>query len=415
MAAGAITTRGASARPSHLYEIDMMRVLTALGVVGVHVAVFTAYLNTAPLGMHLQYAAVSALHFTREVFVTITAFVMVYTYTRRPFDVGGFWKRRGLGVVMPYIVWSLVYLLLGVPLQPFGTWVSKALVAIATGTASYQLYYILLTIEIYVVLPIFIPFVKWAGTSHPWRLLAASGLLQVVMFYFVHNYVEAGPLSSTPAAKFFMSVEFVVLPLYQFYAVTGAVVALHMGAVRSFFRRHGALVVSLSLAGLAALWIRFFVAVLVEHQGDWYASSVFQPIIAIYSVASAALIYWFGVKWATAREPAKPWAQGFWSLLSDASFGVYLIHPLFLTVVLNDVLTRLPASVPVALKVVGAWGLVVLLTELACVALLYLPVLCRLIGRPSRWPAQGRPRLATDGRATAKRLDQPTATLQERP
>ncbi len=51
----------------------------------------------------------SALHFTREIFIAITAFVMVYGYVNRPFRAKAFWRKRGLGVLLPYVLWSLFY------------------------------------------------------------------------------------------------------------------------------------------------------------------------------------------------------------------------------------------------------------------------------------------------------------------
>ncbi len=374
----------------HLDEIDLMRVVTALAVVGVHVTSFTLLLNLSALGVNLQNGVIDALHFTREVFLAITAFVLVYAYANRPLVVGTFWRKRGVAILLPYLFWSIVYLFVGAPLLPYKPWLERAILSILTGTASYQLYYVILTIEFYLVLPVFLPFVRRVGTRHPWRLLLGSGLLQLAILYIDHAYLETGPLSTTVAGQLFNDVQSGFLPLYQFYAVTGAVAALHMDAVRSFVQRRGSLVVAGSLAGLGLFLGRYALAVFVEHQNDLYASSVFQPAMVFYSLAAAGFLYWVGVKWATGRSPGKPWAQRFWSLLSDASFGIYLIHPLFISLALTVAVPRLPAVVPVAFKVFAIWGMAAGLTTLACVVLLYLPGLSRLIGRPSRWRWRGR-------------------------
>src|SRR5271166_5789320 len=73
----------ASAHRFHLYEIDAVRAVTALCVVGVHVVAITVFLTHTVAGELVQNAVVSALHFTREIFVAITSFVMVYGYAKR--------------------------------------------------------------------------------------------------------------------------------------------------------------------------------------------------------------------------------------------------------------------------------------------------------------------------------------------
>src|SRR5262252_8231588 len=90
----------------HLYEIDVVRAVTALCVVGVHTVAFTVILLPPNgVGANVQGAIEHALHFTREMFLAITAFVMVYSYAaNRPFSVRTFWWKRGLGVLLPYII-----------------------------------------------------------------------------------------------------------------------------------------------------------------------------------------------------------------------------------------------------------------------------------------------------------------------
>lgn len=387
-----VKTVSGEAGRSHLYEIDLVRVVTAICVVGVHATFFTLFLNTTALGAQLQNGVIDALHFTREVFLSITAFVMVYVYARRPFPVWTFWRKRGLGVLLPYIFWSLVYVWLGVPHNPIQNWLSTALVDILTGNASFQLYFILLSIEFYLILPLFLPAIQRLGERHPWRLLIASGALQVVLLFVDHNYIEAGPFTRTQLGQFVNSYQASFLPLYQFYAVLGGLAALHAGRLRSFVQKHSAWVLAASAIGLGALWLRYGVDVWVEHQSDAYNTSVFQPVMVFYAAAVALFLYWLGVKWASARSPEAPRGQGFMSLLSDATFGIYLIHPLILMPIETGLAPKLPVIIPVAIRVAMVWGLAAGLTAAACVALLHVPFFSRLIGRansrplPIPWP-----------------------------
>ncbi len=103
---GAVQTQKSS---KHLYEVDVIRAVTALCVVGVHVVAFALLGTTGPVGELVQYGVKSSLHFTREIFLSISAFVLVMVYGKRALSAKTFWKKRGIGVLFPYIAWSFFY------------------------------------------------------------------------------------------------------------------------------------------------------------------------------------------------------------------------------------------------------------------------------------------------------------------
>ena len=239
----------------------MLRVVTALAVVGVHSASFTLGFYRSPLGAQLQNGLVVALHFTRETFLSIAAFVLVYSYAGKPF-----WRKRGVGVLFPYVVWSFLYVWFAVPHDHPASWLRTALVATLTGNASYQLYYILLSLELYLTVPLLLPVVTRLGRQYPWRLVAASGVAQVLFFSVDHRFVEAAPFALTPLGQFINAAQWRFLPCYQFYVVLGAVAALHVERVRAFVLRRGRLLGLGLLLGLGALWLRYGIAIWVERQ-----------------------------------------------------------------------------------------------------------------------------------------------------
>src|SRR5438045_8838966 len=100
------------------------------------------------------------MHFTREVFIFVTAFALVYVYYGKPFATRRFWARRSIGVLLPYCIWSVVSVWVNIPGQSPATFIRTAIVDILTGNASYQLYYILLTYQFYILLPLFCLFMK---------------------------------------------------------------------------------------------------------------------------------------------------------------------------------------------------------------------------------------------------------------
>jgi len=370
----------------YLHEIDMVRVVTALAVIAVHTVAFTVVFNSTNLGVQLQNGVVSALHFTREVFLTLTAFVMVHNYTKRPLKLSTFWRKRGVGVVVPYVVWSLFYVWFNVVRNPAGAWIHTALADILTGNASYQLYYILLTIEFYLALPLILWFIKRYG-QHPWRILATSFVLQMALMYFDFNYLEKGVFGANGLAQWINTYQWRMLPAYQFYVLIGAVAALYLDPLRAFVQRHGKLVVLGVIGGLGVLWLRYAQSIWLDHQDVGYATQVFQPVMVIYSTTTTLFLYWLGITWSSHRsKKGVPFGHPLAKLLSDGSFGIYLIHAFILNDVLLHLAPRLPSEWPVAIRVFGVWFMVALITSSICIAMLYTPGLSRLIGRPCALP-----------------------------
>lgn len=380
-----------AARP-YLYEVDPIRSITALSVVGVHAVAYTLFLNSTTLGTEIQNGAITALHFTREIFLTITAFVLVYGYFGKRFNAKTFWRKRGLGVLLPYLVWSIYYAWVNIPHQTFGAWAWNALNAVLTGNASYQLYFIMLTLEFYLVLPALLWFLGKYG-HHPWRILSISFAIQFVVMYLDFHYVQTSPFAATGFSQFINLYQWRLLPFYQFYVLLGAVGALYIKQVRAFLLQHGRWVVAGFAAGLGTLWLYYIIQIWsnppsVSEQS--YAISVFQPSVVVYSLSLSVFAYWFAYRWASRNTPSgKPRGFRFWRVLSDASFGVYLVQPIFINMlVIPFVVPLFPPSWPVALQV----GLVWLLSAAGSVGMstlfLYLPGFSRLVGRPTAHPIQ---------------------------
>ncbi|MGO8951148.1 MAG: acyltransferase [Ktedonobacterales bacterium] len=386
---------------THMYEVDVVRSVTALSVVGVHMVALTIILATTPAGILIQNGVVSALHFTREIFVAITSFVMVYGYANRPFSVRTFAKKRAIGVLLPYVVWSIFYELVQGKQLPPVQWILHLLGDLATGSASFQLYYILLTLEFYLIFPWFLGWIQWAG-RRPWLLIGMSFALQLILMIVEYQYIQVKPFAGTPIGIYINLNQSRYLPLYQFYVVLGGVAALYIKDVRAFLLRHGGwTIVALPLT-LALLVGSMVYEVKVEHQTMDFATSVFQPVMQFYVVALAAFLYWIAYRWSISRAPRPPSGHSFWQLLSNASFGMYLMQGYFITLVMADLVPNLPVQWYEPLRVALAWFAVAGPCVLLCSIMLYIPGLSRLLGHPCMLQLR-RKRSEDDGTRTITR------------
>jgi peptidoglycan/LPS O-acetylase OafA/YrhL len=358
-----------------LWEIDVVRILTFLCVIAVHTISHTAAPTALPLFLLL-----GLVHFTRDVFFALTAFVLVYSYLKRPVPMRRFWPRRFLLVGVPYVVWSLIYFFAN--LAHAGTSGSPGVIAgqllldLATGKAWYHLYFLLVTMQVYLLLPVIIWLVRKTRGRHA-LVLAVSGALELMLvggyFYF------PGAVSGLLAYKdeYFFS--------YIFFIVAGAVAADHLVALFAWVRAHRpAIAVTTGITGALAVGV-FLLSIAGGHS---YTSAVtpLQPIIMVWAVAVCFAFLAIGTVWADRRRPEGIGTR-FVNVASDRSFGIFLSHPLFIWLLLwvgNDwfeknVPTPWLTLVIYLLVVAGA----IILTEVARRTPLSLPLTGRRFG--GRW------------------------------
>ena len=373
-----------SRRP-HIYEIDPLRAFTALSVVGVHVLTNTTFLDKTEVGIQIQYALTVALHYTREVFIFITAFALAYVYFGRSFSLKQFWLKRGLGVLLPYIIWSLIYIWYAVPGISWQKFLQLSLIDIPTGQASYQLYYILLSIEFYLLLPVFLLFLRCCK-NHPWLVLSISGILQLAMYYADFHFLQSaqgGPKSGF--WHFVAKYQDSFILTYQFYFILGGYVALYFQQVRSFLLRHGKLIAGMFLLALIGVFLHNTIQINVYHEDIGYASSVLQPIMVPYCVAFILFVLWLTSRWAdTLSQEQRPRSYYIWHTLADAAFGIYLVHVLILNEVLRYIVPMLPKTWFVAIRVLIVYVLTAGGATVFSVILLHIPFASRLVGRAER-------------------------------
>ena len=372
------------ARP-YIDELDLMRPVTAVTVVAVHVLSGTTMLNHTQAGLQVQNGIFISVSVTRDVFMFITALALTYVYFGRPFSGKRFWAKRSISILLPYCIWSIAYTWVNTSQHSPVAFAKLALFNILTGNASYQLYYILLTLQLYLVLPLFLLFLKHIK-HHPWRALGISFALQVLLMYVDYRYLQQGTLASSGVWQVVAAYQDRFLLTYQFYFILGGLAALYLKQARAFVLSHGKWIVSGFVLALAALWVHFLLQVDVYHESLGYATSVLQPMMTLYSPTVIVLLGFLACRWAnTDIGRAHPKGYRFWHILSDASFGIYLVHVFILTALLQRVVPLMPEAWPVALRVFLTWFLTAGGAAGISILLMKTPVLSHLVGRSAHW------------------------------
>ncbi|ATL65684.1 acyltransferase [Nocardia terpenica] len=360
-----------SVRP-YLHQIDLFRILTFACVIAVHVIGG----STDP-GSVSGNGVLVLLHFTREAFFALTGFVLVYQYADRPVTALHFWRKRFALVGIPYVAWSLIYwgysVGAGLQRETAAESLRRLGFELVTGGAWYHLYFLLVTMQAYVLFPLLLRVLRATAGRHRW-LLAASAALQLgCLWWLVHP-----PTLTGVAAGIWDHLSVTILP-YQFYVLLGAVAACHIDAVNRTVRRFGPLFVAGAVVAVALSEWDYLRSTRLGMP-PWQASDVFLPHLPVCFVGIIALLYTVSSWWAARREGHR-WLARAVRYGSDRSFGVFLIHPLMLQL--------LAPVIPWLHRVFGVgWGTVLLYLCVLALAVAgaevvrRLPVSLWLVGRP---------------------------------
>jgi len=303
---------GRRKRGGRISEVDLVRVVTFGAVIAVH-AVSLSFASRAVGGN----AALMLLHYTRSAFFVFMAIVLVRSAERS--GTTGRLRRRLTLVGVPYLVWSVIYLVVSWATGGRNAPWDGAWLALLTGTAWYHLYFLLVTMQFYVLLPAFLWLLR-RTRRHPWALLAAGLAFAVAFTGWLHYGHWAPGLLGT-----YRTYAGQLLPTYTFLFIVGGVAALHLDAVLDWLTKHRRVVLAGTLAAAIAMEALYFALVATGTPADAAADPV-QPVMQVWAVILVAGLGAAATKWTDAGTPYVRWVDRG----SDLSFGVYLVHPLLL-------------------------------------------------------------------------------------
>ena len=230
-----------------------------------------------------------------------------------------FYWRRFLSVGIPYLCWSVIYFLCTLPVSHYpSTTVAFRGLASIVETGYYQLYFLLVIMQFYLVFPLVLVLLR-RTRGHHGLVIVVTLLAQVAIAIGMHwnlfprEMVRFGQQDALS---------------YLLYLVGGCVVAFHFDQVHAWVCAHARLVVALTAAAaLAAEGIYFLAAhgvITVLGSG----SDPFQPSIIPFNVGAVTCGYLAGV--ALVRPGRSRRVKAVVRSGSDNAYGVYLSHMLFI-------------------------------------------------------------------------------------
>ena len=346
----------------HIPAIEYMRGVSMLGVVGIHVG--SQYLANPSPNLALVALFEIVTRFAVPIFFFISAFGLFYHLdVNAPFDYGNFLRRRAQTVLVPYLVWSVFYMLhytvlfrdtMLLHLKVFAKY-------LFFGFGSYQLYFMVILLWFYLLMPLWI----WLVKRMTFRGFGVLLVLQIAFDYWSSFLFNAYAIENFYLRELAVNrLNYWVLH-YVFIFVLGGWLAVHYGQFLQFLRRRRGAVSIFFFASLSSMLVYYYYLILARGYdaiGAINTAHQLCPPGVIYTLAAS--IFLFAV-----FTPDAPSAvlRKLLSFFGRHSYFVYLAHPLAITYLglafekKGDVMTA-----PMAL---GFYVAVVLLTLAAAVAM----------------------------------------------
>ncbi len=301
-----------------------MRGIAALAVIAVHVSMNYTRIPDVNLLALMNVFIYIAAHFAVPVFVFISGWVLAARYTGY-FSIREFYRRRAKTILIPYLVFSGLYLLvavegtIGLAGVPSPERVAEALLL---GTAAYNLWFFALIIQLYLLFPLIV-----RGYDLFDREGAALYLLLALLF-LLGLWNAGAHLAGALVAPEWYTVLIRLFPSHLFYFVAGIHVARHTGEFRSTLRSLSPAGV-IAAAGAGALLLGGIWMAALLHYGSIGGSSLavfcvyrlLEPLYYVPVVAVLVLAAW-------QLEEGGGRSAGVLRSFGEHSYGVYLVHPL---------------------------------------------------------------------------------------
>ncbi|NMP24085.1 acyltransferase [Sulfobacillus harzensis] len=353
---------------------DFVRAATVVPMISVHTTWYMAN------GGHWvgSGAALALLHYTRESFMALTGFVLTYSLFGKSIAwVPVLWRRYRL-VLFPYLLWSAAYMLIfrhfTSPLEFLQHYGRNLL----DGGAWFHLYYLLVTMQFYLLLPLYLALMRVAK-RHPWVVFSLAATFQLLlMAYDQYGIGHRRGLNAYTGEEVWS---------YTFYFVAGGLGALFWRETAVWLNQRFRLVLFGALAAAALMIAQFFAQTFLGHHMA-KADAVLQPAMVPWAFAVIVLLAAIGVRYEERRRRGTDRCPLI-KIFANLSFGMYLVHPMLLQW-WTDLLARLHWYHPSVWLDGITMVLLVSASTLAAWAISRTPVSPWIIGRAALPPGVGK-------------------------
>ncbi|AQQ54051.1 acyltransferase [Planococcus lenghuensis] len=308
----------------HLTEVQYARAFAIFAVLAVHSSSTGVTLVSHSSFTFLFYNFFNiAGKLGTPTFIFLSSFVLFYTYYYREFSfhlLKQFYKKRLLYILVPYLFFSIVYF--SVVQLIYGEETSWALlirdffIKLATGDAYAHLYFVFVSVQFYLMFPVLLLLFKKSAFIRRYAL--PIGIALQWSWVWLNAEFFQSPMKGSIAFSYFM--------FYFFGAFLG--VNYEKIAVYLFDWKRYTLAIAAIFIGYGFMMNLYVGVYYLTRTGQLSPSNELVEFAwsmhALFASSSIFIVVHFFKFW------KNEWVKNMLYEIGAVSFGIYLIHPLFL-------------------------------------------------------------------------------------
>lgn len=319
----------------HIRELNFLRAIAAFMVIAIHIV--SGRINASILAFVWDVAMVCAV----PIFIVLSGYILHYSYKdKEQLGYLGFIKRRLSKVFIPYLIWTIVYMIYALDgnykeILTFA-FIGKLLENLILGKGFVHLYFMAIIIQLYFIYPFLKNFIFKNGKI----TLAVS--FAISLYFNLEPYLRQHGIDLLPANG--RPYYFVFLGRWIFYFVLGMYFAVNALKLVKL--------ISASKLELSIVWTLLFISMVFLSKTLGMGNQILNSLTILYSISSFLLLYALTYSF---KENESRWTL-FLEWFSKQSFIIYLSHLLLIKLTLLKITTVFGISIWK-----GGFGLILLL------------------------------------------------------
>jgi peptidoglycan/LPS O-acetylase OafA/YrhL len=318
-----------------LIELDIMRIIGFLMVVDQHI------LGAYAQGTEASFGDAMILHFLYllgrpavPMFIAITGFTLFHVNYNK-LNIKEFYIKRTTTILLPYLFWSIASILIFKKYDMF----QNLLPVLMTGTASYHLWYMGMSIRLYMWFPIILALINKIAKKNSTVQKVAFVLFCIffwILFreksFLVNNLAVF--LFDTPSLLEKRFIEYSPI-FWSIYFLCGIIIFFRYERFKAFALRH---VKAIILTYLPLVLYMYYTQVCDILPEQFPRIPYEHALYILYMLQTTAMVYIISVKVSKLLERYKKYVL----VLGELSYGAYLVHVIvlqFIAPVLRSLMT----------------------------------------------------------------------------